>query len=72
MGVIVDKQISGDTDYVVIPNSMTAPVAAASDEDEEDEEEVGTQSEYEKIHALARNFGATVITEKMLNQFLGY
>ncbi len=74
MGVIVDAQINGDTDYVVVPNSMAAPAPSAGGEDEEDEEEgpaVG-KSEYEKVENLARTFGATVITEKMLNAFLDY
>jgi hypothetical protein len=71
MGVIVDAEISGDTDYVVVPNSMTAPAPTGEEEEEEEGPVVG-KSEYERIEALARNFGATVITEKMLNEYLDY
>lgn len=72
MGVIIDSQVSGDTDYIVVPDAMAAPAPSGDEEEEEDEENVGGKSEYERISALARNFGATVITEKMLNEFLDY
>jgi len=73
MGVTIDDMVTGDTDYVVVPNAMAAPAPAGDeDEDMDEEENVGGKSEYERISALARNFGATVITEKMLNEFLDY
>ena len=74
MGVVLDDMVTGDTDYIVVPDAMAAP-PPAGDEDEdmdEDEENVGGKSEFERISALARTFGATIITEKMLNEFLDY
>ena len=73
MGVQLDSVVDGDTDYIVVPDAMAAPAPAAGDEEEGgDEENVGGKSEFERIQALARTFGATVITEKMLNEFLDY
>lgn len=75
MGVTIDAQVNGDTDYIVVPDSMTAVAAVAEGEDEEDfddEEAVGGKTEFERVQALARAFGATVITEKILNEFLDY
>jgi len=74
LGVVIDPAVNGDTDYIVVPDSMAAPAPAAGGEDEEEDEEapVGGQSEFERIQSLARTFGATVITEKMLNEFLDY
>jgi hypothetical protein len=68
LGVVVDSSISGETDYAVIPNSMTAPEPTG----EGDDAPAPGQSELERIRALAREFGATVITEEMLNRFIGY
>lgn len=73
MGVILDGSVDGDTDYIVVPDAMAAPPPAAGADDEDmDEENVGGKSEFERIQALGRTFGATVITEKMLNEFLDY
>lgn len=73
MGVVLDAAVDGDTDYIVVPDSMAAPPpAGGEDDEEEDEEAVGGKSEFERIQALGRTFGATVITEKMLNEFLDY
>ena len=41
------------------------------EDDEEEEGPVGGQSEYERLQSVARTIGATVITERMLNHFLG-
>ncbi|MHC5011787.1 MAG: hypothetical protein ACYTG6_12725, partial [Planctomycetota bacterium] len=71
MGVIIDGELNGNTDYVVIPDSMAAPVPT-DDEDMDEENGAAVQSEYEQIEKLARDFGATVITESMLDNFLGY
>ena len=72
MGVILDSIVTGDTDYIVVPDAMAAPAPTGDEEEDGDEENVGGKSEFERIQALARTFGATVITEKMLNEFLDY
>ena len=76
MNVVIDKAVNADTDYIIVPNTMEAPAPAAGDgeEDEEGDGETtgGAQTEYERIQALAREFGATIVTERMLNEFLDY
>lgn len=75
LNVVVDDKPSGRTDYIVVPNSMAAPAEqAAGGEDEEMDEGEGTtgaKTEFERIQSLARTLGAQVITERMLNEFLG-
>jgi hypothetical protein len=74
MNVVVQPKPNGSTDYIVVPDAIAAPADAPSGDEEEDEEEegpVGAQSEYERLQSLARGIGATVITERMLNNFLG-
>jgi hypothetical protein len=73
MGVVVDDELNAETDYVVIPGSMKAPAPTEAPADgEEGAAPPAGRSEAEKIEAMARNFGATVITEEMLNHFLDY
>jgi hypothetical protein len=76
MNVVLDATPSGDTDYFVIPDSMAAaPPAGAGGEEGEEEPEEGAANpaaELERVEKLARTFGATVITERMLNSFLDY
>ena len=75
MGVVIDATVDGDTDYIVVPDEMAAPPPASGEADEDVDEDaapVGGKSEFERIQALGRTFGATVITEKMLNEFLDY
>jgi hypothetical protein len=65
--------VNGDTDYIVVPNALAAPPPEAGEEEEDagDEEPAGP-SEFERVQQLARTYGATVITERMLNQFLDF
>jgi hypothetical protein len=73
MGAVVDDQISGTTDFVVIPDSMSAPKEApAAEGGEAPAPAAAGQSPLQKLEATAHTFGATVITEKMLNEFLDY
>lgn len=73
MNVVLDPAVTADTDYIIIPDSMAAqPETSSDDEDEMDEPTAGASSDLDRIQALARTFGAQVITERMLNQFLDY
>ncbi len=76
MNVVIDKAVNADTDYIIVPNTMEAPATTGDEGDDEDEGDgeaaSGAQSEYERVQALAREFGATVMTERMLNEFLDY
>ncbi len=72
MNAVVDKEVDGDTDYIVVPSSMTAPQPKAADGgDEEAQPQVGAKSPIEKVESLAREFGAKVITERLLDEYLG-
>jgi hypothetical protein len=74
LGVTVQDQMDGKTDYVVVPDSMSAPLptgAPAEGEEGADAPKPG-QSELEKIQSQARGFGAVVITESMLDSFLNF
>jgi hypothetical protein len=73
LGVTVQDQMTGETDYVVVPDSMSAPAeAAAPAEGEEGAAPKPGQSELEKIQSQARVFGAVVITESLLDAFLNF
>lgn len=73
LNVIVDKEVSGDTDYIVVRDDLAAPAAAPAEGEEGGEEAAapGAQTEFDRVATLARTFGATLITERLLNQFLG-
>jgi hypothetical protein len=68
MGVTLDSALSGQTDYVVIPNSMAAPPPV----EEGEEGPAPGASELDRLRAQAREFGATVITEDVLAAFLDF
>jgi hypothetical protein len=76
MNVQIDSEVNGDTDYIVIPDDLAAPVPAAAPAEGGAEGGEGNAapgaSEFEKIDALARKFGATVVTQRMLQEFLSY
>lgn len=70
MGTDIQDAIDAATDYVVIPDSIKVPTAGAAPA--EGEAAAGAQSEYDRLAALAKSFGATLITEKLLEAFLDY
>lgn len=70
MGTDLQDAIDANTDYVVIPDSIKVPTAGAAPA--EGEAAAGAQSEYDRLAALAKSFGATLITEKLLEAFLDY
>ena len=75
MNVIIDAEPYGETDYFVVPDALAAPAPETTDDDDgfdDDEGQPAGASEYEKIQQVAKNFGATVITERMLNEFLDF
>ena len=70
MGTDLQDAIDATTDYVVIPDSIKVPTEGAAPA--EGEAAAGAQSEYDRLAALAKSFGATLITEKLLEAFLDY
>jgi hypothetical protein len=73
MGVVVQDKITIDTDYVVVPDTVAvgAPAPAEGAEGEA-AAAPAAQTEYDRLQTLARNFGATLMTERMLEALLDY
>ncbi|MDA1196044.1 MAG: hypothetical protein O2894_12800 [Planctomycetota bacterium] len=74
LNVVVQDAPDGNTHYIIVPNSWTAPVETVGGEDDEgDEEGAATGSNpLEEMKKTARTFGANVITEALLDAFLDY
>lgn len=73
MGVVIDDQINDKTDFVLIPSGMSAPTSGAAPAPAEGgAAPAPTESEYDKLVRIARSFGATLITERLLESFLQY
>jgi hypothetical protein len=71
--VVVDDALSAQTDYVVVPDTLTAPAPAApTEEGAEPAPAAGAQTEYDRLRERARTFGATLVTERQLESFLDY
>jgi|GEM_PF-3430392 len=71
MGCDLQDAIDNSTDFVVIPDSVKVkPEGEAPAEGAE--AAPGAQSDYDKLVSLAKTFGATLITEKLLEAFLDY
>jgi hypothetical protein len=73
--VVIDEQLGAQTDWVVVPESMTAPVEAAPAEEGAEEGAApapATATAYDRLRERARSFGATLVTERMLEAFLDY
>ncbi|MCC7138553.1 MAG: hypothetical protein IT460_09030 [Planctomycetes bacterium] len=68
MGCIVDDAVNVKTDFIVIPDSVAAGTSAPAEGDAA----AAGASEYDKLMQLAKSFGATLATERMLEAFLGY
>jgi hypothetical protein len=74
LNVVIDRELTGETDYVVIPNRLTIPtdMGEGGEEDGGEEEGPATQSEYERLVSRARSAGANVITEAVFEEWIGY
>jgi hypothetical protein len=72
--VVIDEVLGTETDWVVVPDSMTAPVEAAPAEDgaEPAAGPAATATAYDRLRERARTFGATLVTERQLEAFLDY
>jgi hypothetical protein len=69
MGVVVDKAPTAGTDYFVVPNDWKGGAPAAPKEGE-DPAAAAASNPLDKAQQEARTFGATVITLRMLENFL--
>ena len=72
LNVVVQDAPNGKTDYVVVPNSWSAPIDAGGDEEEEDDGAEAAVSPLEQVAKTARRFGAQVVTERIFDVFLDY
>ena len=75
LNVIVQDQIDGNTDYIVVSNSLAAPPVEAAGEDDDEEEEEGPapgSSVYEQLQKRARDVGAQVVPERLFDEFLDF
>ena len=72
LGCVIDAAINDKTDFVVIPGSVVAMPTAAAAAPAEGAPAAGAESDFDKLTRLARAFGATLVTERMLESFLGY
>jgi hypothetical protein len=72
--VVIDEQIGTQTDYIVVPESLTAAPTTAEpgEEGAEPAAPAVAVTEYDRLRERARTFGATLITERMLEAFLDY
>jgi hypothetical protein len=73
--VEIDEVLGTQTDWVVVPDTMTAPVEAAPAEDGGEEGAApapATATAYDRLRERARAFGATLVTERQLEAFLDY
>lgn len=71
MGCDVQDAIDADTNFLVIPDSLKVKPAGEAAADGA-EAAPGAQTDYDKLLAIAKNFGATLVTEQMLEAFLDY
>lgn len=71
MGCDIQDAMDNTTDFIVIPDSVRVG-PAAGEGGEDGEGGPPAQSEYDRLVAVARSFGATLITEKLLEAFLDY
>ena len=75
MGAVVDDQISDKTDWIVLPDTVTAgasPAAGAEGAPPADAAAPKEESPMARYERLARTFGATLMTERVLEAFLDY
>lgn len=72
MGVTLQRSPNGKTDYIVVPNSWVLEKESTGDDEEADEDEGASSDPMARIRSLARENGATIITESLLDAFLDY
>ena len=73
MGVVVQDSINDKTDWVIIPDSIAVtPEAPAGGEAGAEGAAAPAETEFSRLERLARPFGATLVTEKLIESFLGY
>jgi hypothetical protein len=78
MGVVIDDAIGAETDFIVVPDTMQVsptPAAAGGAEAPAAAPAEGAkpaESEYDKLYRLSKQFGATLVTERAIEAFLGY
>jgi hypothetical protein len=71
--VVIDDAMSPQTDYVVVADSLTAkPAGTEAAPEGEAAPAGGEKSDYDRLSAMAASFGATLVTERMLENFLDY
>lgn len=73
LGVNVQDQVNGNTDYIIIPNSLGATPDAGTDEEGGDEEEgEGAANPLAQLEVLARRNGAVIMPERLFDTLLDF
>jgi len=73
MGAIVVDQLDASTDLILIPDSVAAKLKGSDTPPAEGEPApAAEESEFDRLTRLAKSFGATVVTERMIESFFDY
>ncbi len=73
MGAIVVDQLDASVDLLLIPDSVAAKLKEAGAPAAEGEAAPAAQeSDFDRLSRLAKDFGATIVTERMVEAFFDY
>lgn len=72
MGVVIDSAVGAATDWIVVPDSMSVSPTPTAAADASAAGGAKEESMFDKLAKLAKTFGATLLTERMVEHFLGY
>jgi hypothetical protein len=71
-GAVVDDAIGTATDFIVVPDSMTVSPTPAPAGDAAAAGATKEESPYDRLYRLSKQFGASLVTERMIEHFLDY
>ena len=73
LGVVVQDQVNGDTDYIIVPNSLgETPDVGTEDEGGDEEEGEGAANPLAQLEVLARRNGAVIMPERLFDTLLDF
>jgi hypothetical protein len=68
MGVLVDENVNSKTDWILVPDAVAASAGGPAPAEGAPKEE----SQYDRLKQMAKDYGAALVTERMVEHFLGY